>query len=90
MESKVMRTREAAKYLAISPWKLRKLAHEGKVAYISDGDATSALAVPRRRPGRLPGAVQGPCGPGLLAECGIGHVDRPDSAFLLWHGPCTL
>jgi excisionase family DNA binding protein len=43
MENKVMRTREAAKYLAISPWKLRKLAHEGKVAYISDGDATSAL-----------------------------------------------
>ena len=43
MENKVMRTREAAKYLAISPWKLRKLAHEGKVAYISDGDNTSAL-----------------------------------------------
>lgn len=43
MENKVMRTREAAKYLAISPWKLRRLAHEGKVAYISDDDATSAL-----------------------------------------------
>ena len=39
MENKVMRTREAAKYLAISPWKLRNLAHEGRVAYISDGDA---------------------------------------------------
>jgi excisionase family DNA binding protein len=38
-----MRTREAAKYLAISPWKLRKLVHEGRVAYISDGDSTSAL-----------------------------------------------
>ena len=43
MEAKVLRTKEAAKYLAISPWKLRKLVHEGKVAYISDGDATSAL-----------------------------------------------
>ena len=43
MESKVMRTREAAKYIGVSPWKLRNLVHEGKVAYISDGDATSAL-----------------------------------------------
>ena len=39
MENKVVRTKEAAKYLAISPWKLRNLAHEGRVAYISDGDA---------------------------------------------------
>jgi excisionase family DNA binding protein len=43
MESKVLRTREAAKYLAISPWKLRKLVHDGRVAYLSDGDNTSAL-----------------------------------------------
>jgi excisionase family DNA binding protein len=43
MENKVMRTREAAKYLAISPWKLRKLVHEGRIAFISDGDSTSAL-----------------------------------------------
>ncbi|MGO9274291.1 MAG: helix-turn-helix domain-containing protein [Terriglobia bacterium] len=43
MESKVMRTREAAKYVGVSPWKLRNLVHEGRVAYISDGDATSAL-----------------------------------------------
>jgi excisionase family DNA binding protein len=43
MESKVMRTREAARYVGVSPWKLRNLVHEGKVAYISDGDATSAL-----------------------------------------------
>jgi hypothetical protein len=43
MENKVLKTRAAAAYLAISPWKLRNLAHEGKVAYISDGDATSAL-----------------------------------------------
>jgi excisionase family DNA binding protein len=43
MENKVMRTREAAKYLAISPWKLRKLVRKGRVAYISDGDSTSAL-----------------------------------------------
>jgi excisionase family DNA binding protein len=43
MEDKVLKTKEAAKYLAVSPWKLRNLVHEGKVAYISDGDATSAL-----------------------------------------------
>ena len=33
----------AAAYLAISPWKLRKLVHQGRLAYLSDGDATSAL-----------------------------------------------
>ena len=43
MENKVMRTREAARYIGVSPWKLRNLAHEGKGAYISDGDNTSAL-----------------------------------------------
>ena len=43
MESKVLKNREAAKYVGVSPWKLRKLTHEGKVAYISDGDCTSAL-----------------------------------------------
>jgi len=43
MESKVMKTKEAARYIGVSPWKLRKLVREGKVAYISDGDATSAL-----------------------------------------------
>ena len=43
MEAKVLRTKEAAKYLAISPWKLRNLCHAGRIAYISDGDSTSAL-----------------------------------------------
>ena len=43
MESKVMRTREAARYIGVSPWKLRNLVHEGRVAYLSDGDSTSAL-----------------------------------------------
>jgi len=43
MESKVMRTREAARYIGVSPWKLRKLVHDGRVAYLSDGDNTSAL-----------------------------------------------
>ena len=33
MESKVRRTRDAAKYLAVSPWKLTKLVHDGRVAY---------------------------------------------------------
>ena len=43
MESKVMRTSDAAKYIGVSPWKLRKLVHEGRLAYLSDGDNTSAL-----------------------------------------------
>ena len=43
MESKVIRTREAAKYIGVSPWKLRNLVHEGRLAYLSDGDNTSAL-----------------------------------------------
>lgn len=43
MENKVLKTKAAAAYLAISPWKLRNLVHEGKMAYISDGDNTSAI-----------------------------------------------
>ncbi|MDR3676925.1 MAG: helix-turn-helix domain-containing protein [Acidobacteriota bacterium] len=43
MENKVLKTKSAAAYLAVSPWKLRNLVHEGKMAYISDGDNTSAL-----------------------------------------------
>lgn len=43
MESKVMRTREAAKYIGVSAWKLRMLARQGKVGFVSDGDRTSAL-----------------------------------------------
>ena len=43
MENKVVKTREAARYLAVSPWKLRNLVHTGKLAYISDGDSTSAM-----------------------------------------------
>jgi excisionase family DNA binding protein len=43
MENKVMRTKEATRYIGVSPWKLRKLVHEGRLAYLSDGDATSAL-----------------------------------------------
>jgi len=43
MENKVLKTKAAATYLAVSPWKLRNLVHDGKIAYISDGDSTSAL-----------------------------------------------
>jgi len=43
MDSKVMRTREAAKYLAISPWKLRQLVKAGKISFISEGDHTSPI-----------------------------------------------
>jgi excisionase family DNA binding protein len=40
---RVFRTKEAAEYIGVSPWKLRKLVHEGRLAYLSDGDNTSAL-----------------------------------------------
>jgi excisionase family DNA binding protein len=43
MENKVLKTKEAARYIGVSPWKLRKLVHEGRLAYLSDGDNTSAL-----------------------------------------------
>jgi len=43
MESRVLRTKEAARYIGVSPWKLRNLVHDAKVAYVSDGEATSAL-----------------------------------------------
>jgi excisionase family DNA binding protein len=43
MEAKVLRTKEAAKYLAISPWKLRKLCHDGRITFISDGENTSPV-----------------------------------------------
>ena len=39
----ILKTTAAAAYLAISEWKLRKLCHEGKIPYISDGDNTSAF-----------------------------------------------
>jgi excisionase family DNA binding protein len=37
---RLLRTREAAKYIAVSPWKIRKLAQEGKLPYIADGDGS--------------------------------------------------
>jgi excisionase family DNA binding protein len=43
MENKVLKTKEAARYIGVSPWKLRKLVHEGRLAYLSDGENTSAL-----------------------------------------------
>jgi excisionase family DNA binding protein len=43
MEHRVMKTRDAAKYIGVSEWKLRELVHQHKIAYISDGEATSAF-----------------------------------------------
>ena len=43
MENKILKTKQAATYIGVCPWKLRNLVHAGKIAYISDGDATSAL-----------------------------------------------
>jgi hypothetical protein len=37
MENKVLKTKEADRYIGVSPWELRKLVHEGRLAYLSDG-----------------------------------------------------
>ena len=36
-----MKIKQAAVYLAISPWKLRNLVQQGKIPYIEDGGGTS-------------------------------------------------
>ena len=41
MDNKVLKTKQAAEYAGISSWKLRRLARDRQVAYISDGDNTS-------------------------------------------------
>jgi len=43
MESRVMRTGEAATFIGVSKWKLRQLVKSGKIGFVSDGDRTSAL-----------------------------------------------
>jgi excisionase family DNA binding protein len=35
---RMLKTREAAEYLGISVWTLRKLAHAGKLPYLQNGD----------------------------------------------------
>jgi excisionase family DNA binding protein len=35
---RMLRTRDAAEYLGISVWTLRKLAHGGKLPYLQNGD----------------------------------------------------
>jgi excisionase family DNA binding protein len=35
---RMLKTREAAEYLGISVWTLRKLAHTGKMPYLQHGD----------------------------------------------------
>jgi excisionase family DNA binding protein len=36
-----VKTKQAAEYLAISPWKLRSLVQQGLIPYIEDGGGTS-------------------------------------------------
>jgi excisionase family DNA binding protein len=33
---RLLRTREAAQYLAMSPWQLRNLAHDGKLPFVAE------------------------------------------------------
>ncbi len=38
---RLVKIKQAAAYLAISPWKLRNLVQQGKIPYIEDGGGTS-------------------------------------------------
>lgn len=38
---RLVKVKQAAAYLAISPWKLRNLVQQGKIPYIEDGGGTS-------------------------------------------------
>jgi excisionase family DNA binding protein len=38
---RLLKTKQAAEYLAISPWKLRNLVQEGLLPFIEDGGVTS-------------------------------------------------
>lgn len=38
---RLVKTKQAAEYLAISQWKLRNLVQEGLIPYIEDGGGTS-------------------------------------------------
>lgn len=38
---RLVKIKQAAAYLAISPWKLRNLVQQGKISYIEDGGGTS-------------------------------------------------
>ena len=37
---RLLRTKEAAEYIGVSPWKLRKLVKAGKLPFIEDGDGS--------------------------------------------------
>ena len=40
---RLLRTKEAAAYLSVSPWKLRRLIQDGKLPVVQDGDAAPFL-----------------------------------------------
>jgi excisionase family DNA binding protein len=68
MENKVLKTKEAARYIGVSPRKLRKLVHEGRLAYLSDGDATSALRFLVEDLDNYLGRCRVPAAPGFSAR----------------------
>jgi excisionase family DNA binding protein len=40
---RLLRTKEAAEYLSISPWKLRRLIQDGRLPVVQDGDGAPFL-----------------------------------------------
>jgi excisionase family DNA binding protein len=40
---RLLRTKEAAAYLCISEWKMRRLVQDGRVPYVQDGDGVPFL-----------------------------------------------
>jgi excisionase family DNA binding protein len=40
---RLLRTKEAAEYLSLSPWKLRRLTQEGRLPVVQDADGSPFL-----------------------------------------------
>ncbi|MGH9635111.1 MAG: excisionase family DNA-binding protein [Candidatus Angelobacter sp.] len=40
---RLLRTKEAAEYLSVSPWKLRRLIQDGRLPVVQDGDGSPFL-----------------------------------------------
>jgi excisionase family DNA binding protein len=40
---RLLRTKEAAEYLCVSPWKLRRLIQDGRLPVVQDGDGSPFL-----------------------------------------------
>jgi excisionase family DNA binding protein len=40
VKPRLIRTKDAARYLGVSPWKLRQLVLDGQLSFVNDGDGS--------------------------------------------------